>query len=188
MLTQHSMLHHLFTIGVNGKMSGGWIHLMPAVQGGLSEQKLRKRVFLAGTVKISELCSCSTIVDLWRWWICSSITLLKQFDILTFLIQWCDSSIIATKDLQQKGVRMIGQWQRKLVGKSMMTLYTSATMNMPLTRFLFQLISTKLETILCYTKSVINMYSGPCDKRPPLLRSQSGLSLGCDLILGCKMY
>ena len=37
LLKQHSMLHHLFTIGVNGKMSGGWIHLMPTVDIALFE-------------------------------------------------------------------------------------------------------------------------------------------------------
>ena len=31
MLTQHTMLHDLFTIGVNGKTSGVWKHLMPTV-------------------------------------------------------------------------------------------------------------------------------------------------------------
>ena len=31
LLTQHSMLHDLFTIKVNGKTSRGWIHLMPTV-------------------------------------------------------------------------------------------------------------------------------------------------------------
>ena len=34
---QYSMLHDLFTIEVNGKMLGGWIHLMPTVwQGSLT--------------------------------------------------------------------------------------------------------------------------------------------------------
>ena len=32
------------------------------------------------------------------------------------------------------------------------------------------------------------LYSGPCDERPPLLRSQDGLSWGCGLISGRKMY
>ena len=31
-------------------------------------------------------------------------------------------------------------------------------------------------------------YSGPCDQRPPLLRSLDGLSWGCGLIPGCKMH
>ena len=33
-----------------------------------------------------------------------------------------------------------------------------------------------------------SVYSGPCDERPPLLRSLGGLSWGCGLISGCKMY
>ena len=32
------------------------------------------------------------------------------------------------------------------------------------------------------------MYSGPCDERPPLLQSMGGLSWGCGLLSGCKMY
>ena len=37
-------------------------------------------------------------------------------------------------------------------------------------------------------KAVQFEYSGPCDERPPLLRSQDGLSWGCGLISGCIIY
>ena len=39
-----------------------------------------------------------------------------------------------------------------------------------------------------FTIAMWEPYSGLCDERPPLLRSQSGLSWGCGLIPGCKMY
>ena len=42
--------------------------------------------------------------------------------------------------------------------------------------------------ITCYILSFINMFSGPCKQRQPILQSQGGLLWGCGLILGCKMY
>ena len=38
------------------------------------------------------------------------------------------------------------------------------------------------------SRKLCDLYSGPCDERPPLLRSLGGLSWGCGLRSGCKMY
>ena len=70
-------------------------------------------------------------------------------------------------------------WPQKIACISNFTLYTSGIL------FLYQRFDHQLAIQISHN---IHIYSGPCDERPPLLRSPGGLSWGCGLILGCKIY
>ena len=50
LLTKHSMLHDLFTTGINGNMSRGWMRVMPTVSHPHSKESLEKGICICSTI------------------------------------------------------------------------------------------------------------------------------------------